>query len=124
MSENAWDDLLGKLDEAAGEADTGEWGESLTLAEGETFVGFCRGKDEWEGEYGRTPIYLLTDPDGRDIFHWGGRAQLDKRIAAANPQPGDRIAIRRLEDAPPAQPGRSPAWRIRVAVGPGDEVPF
>src|SRR5262245_14888293 len=94
-----WDDLLGELDQAAGEADTSEWGESFTLAEGETWIGFWRGRDEWEGEYGKTPIYLLTDRDGNDVFHWGGRAQLDKRIAAANPQPGDRIAIRRLEDA-------------------------
>jgi hypothetical protein len=124
VSGQSWEELLGKLEDNA-DADSVEWGDSLTLAEGDTFVGWWRGRDTYEGEdkdTGRrreTPIYLLRDRDGNDVFIWGGRVQLDKRIKAANPKPGDRIAIRRLEDAPPKEPGFSPAWRVRVAVEPG-----
>jgi hypothetical protein len=116
-----WDELLTSLDGGDGTTSDTEWGEGFTLDRGETFVGWWRGTDTWNGEHGATPVYLLRDRYGRDVFHWGGRAQLDKRIAKAAPQPGDRIAIRRLEDAPP-EAGRNPAWRVRVAVAPGEEA--
>jgi hypothetical protein len=115
---DGWDELLGQLDDDEA-SDAAEWGESFTLEQGDTFVGWWRGQDIWSGEDRATPVYLLRNREGGDVFHWGGRAQLDKRIAAAAPQFGDRIAIRRLEDAS-AEPGRSPAWRIRVAVTPGE----
>ena len=124
MSGDGWEELLGQLDDNDASADSVEWGESFPLGEGDTFLGFWRGQDSFEGEdkdTGRkweTPIYLLRDRDGNDVFIWGGRAQLDKRIKTAAPKPGDRIAIRRLEDAP-AQEGFNPAWRVRVAVEPG-----
>jgi hypothetical protein len=134
---DTWDELLGQLDDDV-DTDSVEWGENFQLAEGETFVGWWRGRATYEGEdkdSGRkweTPVYLLRNRDGSDVFIWGGRAQLDKRIKMADPKPGDRIAIRRLEDAP-AQEGFNPAWRVQVAVEPGrgsmpgggppDEVP-
>jgi hypothetical protein len=118
MTGDEWAALLGELDEDSSSAGEAEWGERFTLQPGDTFVGWWRGQDSWRGDYGETPVYLLRDRDGEDVFHWGGRAQLDKRIAKAAPKPGDRIAIRRLEDAP-AEEGRSPAWRVRVAVAPG-----
>jgi hypothetical protein len=112
-----WEELLSELDDAADGGDS-EWGENVRLDVGTTFTGWWRGVESWDGQYGETPVYLLRDLDGNDRFIWGGRVQLDKRISKAAPQPGDRIAIRRLEDAP-AEEGRSPAWRVRVAVAPG-----
>jgi hypothetical protein len=61
----------------------------------------------------------MTDEAGAPFFFFGGRKQLDRRIAEAAPNHGDRVAIRRLEDAP-AEEGRSGAWRVRVAVRSGD----
>jgi hypothetical protein len=118
VADDRFVDVLRQLDEDDETAGTDDWGESFTLEPGVTFVGWFRGTDTWSGEFGETPIYLLRDREGRDVFHWGGRAQLDKKMAKAAPQPGDRIAIRRLEEAP-AEDGRSPAWRVKVAVAPG-----
>jgi hypothetical protein len=61
----------------------------------------------------------MTDETGAPFFFYGGRKQLDKRVAEAAPSVGDRVAIRRLEDAR-AEPGMNGAWRVRVAVRPGD----
>jgi hypothetical protein len=118
-AEEQFADVLGQLDEDDGTTSDAEWGESFPLEPSVTFAGWWRGEDSWTGNHGPTPVYLLRDRDGKDVFIWGGRAQLDKKIANAAPQPGDRIAIRRLEDAP-AEEGRNPAWRIRVAVAPGN----
>jgi hypothetical protein len=119
-----WDGLLGKLEDGA-DTESAEWGDNVSLAGGDTFVGWWRGRETFEiedketGQKRETPVYLLLDREGNDVFLWGGRVQLDKRIKAADPKPGDRIAIRRLEDAPAKEPGFSPAWRVRVAVEPG-----
>jgi hypothetical protein len=118
-SEN-WEELLDQLDDDDSGPGEVEWGENLTLEPGgDTFVGWYRSTVSWNGRYGETPVYLLRDQDDRDVFLWGGRAQLDRKMANAAPQPGDKIAIRRLEDAP-AEEGRSPAWRVRVAIAPGE----
>jgi hypothetical protein len=114
---DGWDELLDELDEADEETEL-EWGTNVALQEGDTFTGWYLGCDTWSGDYGETPIWLFRDRDGRDVFHWGGRKQLDKKLTNASPQVGDRIAIRRLEDAP-ATEGRTPAWRVRVVVAPG-----
>jgi hypothetical protein len=117
-----WDELLAGLDDdpAGGNA---EWGRNFPLEIGVTFTGWWRSEDTWQSKDDDriTPIYLLRDHDGVDMFIWGGRSQLDKKIANAAPQPGDRIAIRREEDGP-AEPGFNAPWRVRVAVLPGNDT--
>lgn len=118
MTGDGWAELLAELDSDQVDAD-GEWGIKRGLDVGETLVGFWLGVDEWEGDYGRVPVYLMADEQGARFHFYGGRKQLDKRISDAGPEIGDRVAIRRLDDAP-AEEGRSPAWRVRVAVKRGD----
>lgn len=113
-----WEELVSELDTDQDD-DDGDWGRKADLDVGTTLTGWWRGEDEWEGDYGPTPVYLLTGETGDAFFFYGGRKQLDKKLAEAAPNVGDRVAIRRLEDAP-AEEGRSPAWRVRVAVRPGD----
>src|SRR5215471_11131061 len=111
-----WDELLVELDgdDDDDSASYAAWGENFPLEVGTTFAGWYRGQESWTGNYGETPVYLLRERDGTDLFIWGGRSQLDRKIAAAEPREGDRIAIRREEDAP-AEGDRNPAWRVRVA---------
>jgi hypothetical protein len=119
MSGDGWDELLDGLDDdTAGE---NEWGHNFPLEIGTTFVGWWRGQDtHLNKDNGRSsPVYLLRDRDGVDVFIWGARAQLDRKIAAAAPNEGDRIAIRREPDGE-AEPGMNPPWRVRVAVLPGE----
>jgi hypothetical protein len=115
---DGWDELLRELDDDQAD-DDGEWGVRRPLNVGTTSVGYWRGRDEWQGDYGPTPVYQMTDAQGVEFYFFGGRKQLDRKIAEAAPNPGDLVAIRRLEDAP-AEEGRSPAWRVRVAVKRGD----
>ena len=120
MSGDGWDELLRELDDdQVDEEEEEEWGIKRELNVGATLSGWWRGQEEWEGDYGPTPVYLMVDEEGVQFFFWGGRKQLDKKIADAAPDHGDRVAIRRLEDAP-AEEGRSGAWRVRVAVRRGD----
>jgi hypothetical protein len=116
---DGWDELLRELDDDQRDTDEDEWGVRRTLDVGTTQTGWWRGQDMWEGDYGPTPVYLMTDETGVGFFFFGGRKQLDKKITEAAPNYGDRVAIRRLEDAP-AEEGRSGAWRVRVAVRRGD----
>jgi hypothetical protein len=117
---DVWGELLGELDEDDTEIIDVAWGENFPLEVGTTIAAYWRDQVSWSGQFGETPVYLLRDRSGRDIFIWGGRAQLDSKIANASPKEGDRIAIRREEDAPPTEPGRNGAWRVRVAVIDGD----
>ena len=119
MSGDGWNELLGQLDEDTGAGDDA-WGQNFPLEVGTIFTGWWRAEESWSGKYGETPVHLLRDRDGVDVFIWGGRAQLDNKVRNAALQEGDRIAIRREEDAPPTEPGYSPAWRVRVAVMPGE----
>src|SRR3954454_19224463 len=98
MSDDGWDDLLGEVDED--QADESEWGLKRTLEVGTTLTGYWRGQDEWNGEYGETPVYLMTDEDGVEFFFFGGRTQLDRKLGDAAPNVGDRVAVRRIDDAP------------------------
>jgi hypothetical protein len=117
---DSWDELLEGLDEDDTDVVPVTWGENFPLEIGSTFVGWWRDQQSWTGNYGETPVYLLRGRSGQDVFIWGGRAQLDNKIANASPKEGDRIAIHRDEDAPPTEPGRNGAWRVRVAVLDGD----
>jgi hypothetical protein len=116
---DGWEELLRELDDNQADDDSDEWGIKCTLDVGTTLSGYWRGQEEYQGDYGPTPVYLMVDEAGVQFFFFGGRKQLDRRIAEAAPNHGDRVAIRRLEDAP-AEEGRSGAWRVRVAVRPGD----
>jgi hypothetical protein len=118
MSET-FDELLRELDDDQADDDGDGWGAKQTLDVGTTLTGYWRGQEEWQGDYGPTPVYLMVDEQGLPFFFFGGRKQLDRKIAEAAPNHGDRVAIRRLEDAP-AEEGRSGAWRVRVAVRAGD----
>lgn len=118
MTAGGWDELLAELDDDQAD-DENEWGEKRALEVGTTLAGWWRGQDEWQGDYGPTPVYLMTDAAGAEFFFYGGREQLDRKIAKAAPNVGDRVGVRRLEDAP-ATEGRKPAWRVRVAVRSGD----
>jgi hypothetical protein len=121
MSGDGWDELLAGLDDDEEVVGENEWGVFFPLEVGTTVAGWWRGEDSHTNkDTGRTsPVYMLRDPRAVDIFFFGGRAQLDKKIANAAPHYGDRIAIRREEDGP-ASPGYNPPWRVRVAVLPGD----
>ena len=119
MSDNGWNELLNELDDDDQVDDDGDWGVKRELDVDTTLTGWWRGQDEWQGDYGPVPVYLMSDETGAGFFFYGGRKQLDRRISDAAPGYGDRVAIRRLEDAP-AEEGRSPAWRVRVAVRSGD----
>jgi hypothetical protein len=119
MSGDSWDELLRELDDDQGDNDDGEWGVKRLLDVGTTLAGWWRGQDEWEGDYGPCPVYLAVDDQGVAFHFYGGREQLDRKIKAAALSLGDRFAVRRLEDAP-AEPGKNPAWRVRVAVRSGD----
>ena len=114
-----WDELLRELGDDQADDDSTEWGVKRALDVGTTLAGWWRGQVEWQSDYGLTPVYLMRDEAGVQFFFYGGRAQLDRKIASAAPSVGDRVAIRRLEDAP-AEEGRNGAWRVRVAVRPGD----
>jgi hypothetical protein len=119
MSGGDWEGLLRELDDDQAGDDDGEWGVKRTLEVGTTLSGWWRGQEEWEGEFGPTPVYLMMDEAGVGFFFFGGRKQLDRKIMEAAPNHGDRVAIRRLEDAP-AEEGKNAAWRVRVAVRRGD----
>jgi len=115
--EDDFNDVLAELDEDDGARV--DWGECRELRVGSTVWGWWRCEDVWDGEYGKVPVYLMVDAAGADFFFFGGRAQLDKKIRRANPQFGDRVAVRRLEHGE-AEPGQNPPWRVRVAVSRGD----
>jgi hypothetical protein len=121
MSGDSWDELLEKLNEDDAVVGESEWGRNLPLEVGTVFAGWWRGEDIWRNRDGgrTTPVYLLRDGDGTDVFIWGGRSQLDKKIANAALSPGDRVAIRREPDGP-AEAGFKAPWRVRVAVLPGE----
>ena len=119
MSAGGWDELLAELDDDDQDDRENEWGVKRTLDVGTTLTGWWRGQEEWQGDYGPCPVYLMTEEDGTNVFFYGGRKQLDRRLSEAAPNHSDRVAVRRLEDAP-AEEGRSPAWRVRVAVRSGD----
>ena len=82
MTGDGWAELLAELDSDQVDAD-GEWGIKRGLDVGETLVGFWLGVDEWEGDYGRVPVYLMADEQGARFHFYGGRKQLDKRISDA-----------------------------------------
>jgi hypothetical protein len=112
-----WEELLRDLDDD--QADDDEWGVKRVLDVGTTLTGWWRREDAWEGDYGMVAVYLMVDEAGVAFHFYGGRDQLDRKIRIAAPNHGDRVAIRRLEDAP-AEPGKNPAWRVRVVVRRGD----
>jgi hypothetical protein len=118
MSGDGWDELVGRLDEDDDVVGEAEWGTNFALQPGDTFAGWFVGSTSWEGQYGPTSVWLFRSPDGENMFHWGGRSQLDKKLS--NLTPGDRVAIKREEDAPPSEGRTSGAWRVRVATAPGE----
>ena len=77
MSGTGWDELFSALDDDDTTLDN-EWGRKFSLDVGTTFVGWWRGQDIYTSrdDDRRTPVYLLRDRDGADVFVFGGRSQV------------------------------------------------
>jgi hypothetical protein len=73
-----------------------EWGQRITLNEGDAFVGRWRGEAIDEDNDDRR-VYLLWDEDGQPCYH-RSYAALDREIDRIQPQPGETVAIARSND--------------------------
>ena len=115
---DAYADLRRQAEEQLeGGTSPAEWGPAVALSEHEEFVGGYVGQKSDPSSDGR-PAYLLLDESGERCFVRGDVVLLDKRMAKAAPNPGDRILIIRGEDAT----GRNGSYHTyAVAVEPWTE---
>ena len=118
---DGWEDLEREVDERLEELDQEipeEWGEVVSLAEGERFRGFWRGRGvDTSGQFGERPVYLLLDEDRRQVFIRGGLKILDKEMDKAAPSEGDLVFVARGPDGPGKDGGVS--YRFVVRTKPG-----
>jgi hypothetical protein len=73
------------------------FGEELTLAEGESWSGRFRGKDEDRAFDPPRPVYLLAELDGTPYF-LRRRTMLERQMREAEPAVGDYLAVVRGAD--------------------------
>jgi hypothetical protein len=100
----------------------------VKLEEGDSFTARMTGEHEYEGTDGPVPV-LELEMDGEE-FGWRASAwRAINALAAADPQIGDTVEVRRLPDR-----GRSHDYTIRVVSAPetgggqvvpsDDDIPF
>ena len=123
-----WEDLERDADERLEQLEEeipDEWGEWVSLAEGERFRGFWRGCSvDTSGQYGDRPVYLLLDQDLRPVFIRGGLKILDAEMDKAAPGEGDLVFIRRGTDGPGKEGGVSYRFVVRTKPAPQAELPY
>lgn len=121
-----WDDLERAADERLDELEAkqpAEWGEWLSLAEGERFRGYWRGYEfDTSGQYGERPVYLLLDQDLKRVFIRGGLVILDAEMDKAAPKEGDLVFIARGADGPGKEGGKSYRFVVRTKPAPQAEL--
>jgi hypothetical protein len=101
----------------------------VKLEEGDSFTARVTGEHEYEGTDGPVPVLELEGADGAE-FEWRASAwRAINALAAADPQIGDIVGVRRLPDR-----GRSHDYSVKVvsaaeagggqAVPTDDDIPF
>jgi hypothetical protein len=97
--------------------------ELVKLEEGDSFTARMTGEHEYEGTDGAVPVLELETAAGEE-FGWRASAwRAINALAAADPQIGDMVEVRRLLDR-----GRSHDYSVKVVPTPaqedGDAIPF
>ena len=131
-------ELLGELDDDQAD-DENEWGVKRALDVGTTLAGCWRGQEEWQGDYGPTPVYLMTDGTGAEFLFFGGRSSSTgrsrrrRRISAtASRSAGSRTRRPGRTEPAVAGPGRRQARRRNdphrrgreASEDADDDIPF
>ena len=79
---------------------------------GDVVVGVIRDIDERMTQYGSCPVLVIEDEDQHKVVSvWAFHTVLRNELARHRPQVGERIAIRRLEDAE-SEAGRYKRYRV------------
>jgi hypothetical protein len=123
---DGWDELLAEAksrlaeQEAEEEEASSELGESVALAEQETFVGRFRGSSQAHTKCGLAAVLLLWDGDGARRFIWM-KTRLRRELDELQPNIGDEIAIVRGTDIPSSDPDRNPMQRFAVRTRASDK---
>jgi hypothetical protein len=121
-----WDDLARAADERLEELEAEqpeEWGEWVSLAEGEDFRGYWRRRDvDTSGQYGERPVYLLLNDKREPVFIRGGLKILDAEMERAAPSEGDLVLIVRGQDGPGKDGGVAHRYVVRTKPAPQVEL--
>ncbi len=96
---SGFDDLFGEAAENASQDSftDASWGAEVKLAENERWAGRYRGEDVTSFNNEERRVHLLEELDGTPLFI-RGRSKLDRQFDKAKPNPGDTVAIVRLDD--------------------------
>ena len=131
---SGFDDLFGEAAENASQDSftDASWGAEVKLAENERWAGRYRGEDVTSFNNEERRVHLLEELDGTPLFI-RGRSKLDRQFDKAKPNPGDTVAIVRLDDVALESGNTMHDYGVAVKHGEGpppakpaqrDDIPF
>ena len=117
---NGFDALRSRFEE---EGEPGDRGYPIRLEPGEESANWFLRRETVSGKYGPQSVYLLQDLTGAPCFMYGGTRVLDDEFAAADPQAGYQLMIRRLPNKRGPN-GEYHVYRVKAQKPPpGESAP-